>query len=916
MSAFARSRERRVPRTGSWGIALFLQVAFFFIFLSGSSEAVTVRKVEIKGLSSIGREEFLDMFGIREGTQVDADMVRDAIKRTFLKGIFDDIQVRVPDGENPVVEVIVKERDFIRKVIVSGKSALPPKQLKGLFTLKEDDVMRYDLIGTAVKDLNEKVAKYGFPDAKISVTTEKTGRPYRVNVRLTVDTGAPLVIKKIKIDVAPPNPLLESDGGGGVLYGAMKLTIGDIYDRHKVDQDMKRIRSFLKKQGFYRASVGPYSYRNGELEIAVNPGRHMTVSITGNEVISTKKLLKEIPFFDFEDYNDELVQEAVDRMLALYHAEGYPFAEIAPVASSDEHNIKVSFFVFEGARVKVRSITFLNAGLPGKRLKEVMSLKEGGPYNPDQVEQDKGSLKEFYAALGYLDATIRSIDVKIDKTSNTASVSVDVEEEKKTVIGSVDVTGVDDTLRKKLITVAGIKAGSAYNDVDISDARFRLLEYLTASGRPGADVVVNRDVENYKAAITFQVAEGKKEFFGKTIVTGNRMTKYGVIHRELQYREGDPYSPRVLSEVRQRLYKLGLFTSVDVEAVNGGDDRKDILIKVSEGEPGSIEFGLGYADVEKFRGFVQVGYNNLWGRDKQAMLRTEMSTLQRRVILQYSEPWFMGIHLPFRTFFLYEYKKELNPDNKEILYRLNRYTVTSGVEKQLSDTMKGELYYEFDVVNTTDVLPDVILSREDTGTLAISSIKPALVFDTRDNPFDPKKGIVAGISLKVASFLLFSQTNFVKLEVYGSNYQKLSNRIVLAFSARGGAAYGYHKTNELPIVERFFLGGRSTVRGYAQDTLGPKGADGNPTGGNAYLMGNLELRTSIGRGFGIVPFVDMGNVWVDANQINPMKLKYTAGIGLRYSTPVGPLRVDYGYKLNREQGESHGEIHFSIGQAF
>jgi outer membrane protein insertion porin family len=908
MSAFGRCRIRRV--------AALISVVVLSVFLAGHSEAVTVRKVEIKGLSSIGRGEFLDMFGIREGSQVDADMVRDAIKRAFLKGIFDDIQVRIPDGEHPVVEVDVKERDFIRKVIVTGKSGLPAKQLKGLFTLKEDDVMRYDLIGTAVKDLSEEVAKYGFPDAKISVTTEKTDRPYRVNVRLAVDTGVPLVIRKIKIDIAPPNPLLESGGGTGVLYGAMKLTIGDTYDQHKVEQDMKRIRSFLKEQGFYKPSVGPYSYRNGELEIAVNPGRHMTVSITGNDVIPTGKLLKEIPFYDFEDFNDELVQEAVDRMLALYHSEGYPFAEIAPVASSDEHNIKVSFFFFEGARVKVGSITFLNAGLPGKRLEDVMSLKEGGPYDPDKVEQDKESLKEFYAALGYLDTTIRSIDVKIDKVSNTASVSVDIEEGEKTVVGSVDVTGVDNELRKKLITIAGISPGSAYNDVDISDARLRLVEYLSASGRPVADVAVNREVEENKAAVTFQVREGKKEFFGRTIVIGNRMTKYEVIRRELQYREGDPYSPRVLSEVRQRLYKLGLFSSVEVEAIHGGDDRKDILIKVSEGEPGSIEFGLGYADVEKFRGFVQVGYSNLWGMDKQVMLRTEMSTLQRRVILQYSEPWFMGMNLPFRTFFLYEHKNELNPDNKEILYRLNRYTVTSGVEKQLSDTMKGEVYYEFDVVDTTDVLPDVVLSREDTGTLAISSIKPALVFDTRDNPFDPKKGIVAGISLKVSSFLLFSQTNFVKLELYGSNYQKLSNRIVLAFSARGGVAYGYHKTDELPIVERFFLGGRSTVRGYAQDTLGPKGADGNPTGGNAYLMGNLEFRTSIGRGFGIVPFLDMGNVWIDANQINPTKLKYTAGIGLRYSTPVGPLRVDYGYKLNREQGESHGEIHFSIGQAF
>jgi outer membrane protein insertion porin family len=230
--------------------------------------------------------------------------------------------------------------------------------------------------------------------------------------------------------------------------------------------------------------------------------------------------------------------------------------------------------------------------------------------------------------------------------------------------------------------------------------------------------------------------------------------------------------------------------------------------------------------------------------------------------------------------------------------------------------VKTEFYYEFSLVRTFDVQPDVILSREDTGTLAISGVRPAILYDTRDNPFDPRKGFLVGLSMKVASFLLLSETDFIKLEAYGSNFQRLSKRITLAFSVRGGVAYGLGSTEQLPIVERFFLGGRSTVRGYAQDTLGPKGADGNPTGGNAYLMGNIEFRTDIGRGFGLVPFLDMGNIWLKTGEINPMQLKFTTGLGVRYNTPVGPLRVDYGIKLSRETGESRGEIHFSVGHAF
>jgi len=132
---------------------------------------------------------------------------------------------------------------------------------------------------------------------------------------------------------------------------------------------------------------------------------------------------------------------------------------------------------------------------------------------------------------------------------------------------------------------------------------------------------------------------------------------------------------------------------------------------------------------------------------------------------------------------------------------------------------------------------------------------------------------------------------------------------------KGGFALGYGDTRELPVVERYFLGGRNSVRGFPQDELGPKGTDGTPTGGNAFVLTNVELRTSLGKGIGLVFFFDSGNVWRTIGDID-LSMRYTAGLGLRYSTPIGPIRIDYGYKLDRREGESSGEIHFSIGQAF
>jgi outer membrane protein insertion porin family len=889
-----------------------LAVSLIFVF-AVKAGAATAGRVDIRGLVSLGREEFMSMLGIAPGQEVNEEIVRDGIKRAFLKGVFDDIIVRVADGESPTVEVTVKEREFIDKVSVRGDSALSGRLIRSLFLMKEGQQMRYDLIGRAEAALKEEIDAYGYPDSTVKVGVEKSGRPYRVNVVLDVDTGRPRIIGKITI-VLPPGYRVTLQRS---VLGAMKLSPGDADNRVTLAADLKRIKDFLKKQGYYGPVAGPSSFHDGVLEIRVDPGKHLDIRVEGNSAISESDLLKEMPFFETENFNDEAIEEAIDRMIALYHGKGYTFAQIAPVTHAAGEEISSTFFVFEGERVKIRSITFVGAGLPSERLKAVMSLTEGEVFNPDLVDRDKDSLKEFYAALGYLDASVKDIETKIDKASATVDIVVDIEEGRKTEIGSVDIKGSPPPMRETLMALVGIKPGDPYNEVDISDARLRILDWYTNSGFLGVDVVVTRSVENYRADVVFTVTAGEEKFFGKTVIIGNKKTKYEVFRRELLYKEGQPYSFRVLADERQSLYKLGLFTDVEIEPINGEDAEKDILIKVHEGNAGSVEFGVGYGEYEKYRGYVELSYRNLWGMGREGLLRVEGSSLENRYILQYKEPWFFGTRLPFRTFFLYENRKEFDPATKEILYKLRRYALTAGVEKKLSDTTKAQLYYEFSLVRTTDVKPEVVLTKEDTGTLAISGVKPALIYDTRDNPFDPKKGILAGVSVKLASLIFLSEINFVKAEAYGSTFHRLNRRVTLALSVRGGVAYGLGATEQLPLVERFFLGGRSTVRGYAQDTLGPKGSDGTtPQGGNAYLMGNVEFRADVGRGFGLVPFFDMGNVWLKTGEINPMQLKFTTGLGLRYNTPVGPLRVDYGIKLSRETGESRGEIHFSVGQAF
>lgn len=864
-----------------------------------------IGEIEIKGLYSIGKDELLYLLDIKPGDTIDADHVRTGIKRAFLKGIFEDISVETTDGEKTKVIIHVKEKDYIKSIYVEGDYELSKKTIKGLFPLKEGQALACDLLEKALKDLKAGVTARGFPNAGISAEVERLEEPYRINIRLQIDTGEPERLRKITIT-----------GAGEDVKSVMKLSEGDIFDRMLLKRDLERIKAYFKKQEYFKPVAGPYTFAEGELSIRVNPGKRLEISIEGNDRVSTKTLLKEIPFSEAEDFSDDILEEAVQRMSSAYHAEGHPFVQIAPVVTSEDNLILLNFFIFEGAQVEISKISFVGNTLADKSLKEIMSLREGRSYNPDLIDSDRDALKDFYNALGYLNAEIEEFQTKYDEDSEKMALTININEGPKTEIGQVSVVGIKLVSEADVRKTIRIKPGDAYNEVDISDARYRVIEFYANKGFPEVTVSVERKLEGQKASLTFRINEGTAVLFGKAIITGNNKTKYIVVKRELLQEEDVPFDYSLLAKERQKLYKLGLFTDVDMEVLDRYDHKRDVLMKLNEGNAGAVEVSLGYGDYERYRGVVDLSYRNLMGMNRQASLRFELSSLEKRYILQYYEPWFLDIPLPFRAFLLGEERKEVNVDNRETRYRLTRHTVTAGFEKKLSETLKAAIYYEFSLVNTFDVKPDVVLSREDTGTLVISGLRFGIIYDTRNDVFYPEKGIFSGIGLKFTSPLSLSETDFIKVTFYGNVYRKLMDGAVLAISLRGGVAQGYNETNELPIVERFFLGGGTTVRGYDQDTLGPKGSDGDPTGGNAFLMENLEIRASLGKGVGLVAFLDGGNVWVKIDEVNLADLKFTTGLGLRYNTPVGPVRVDYGHKLQKEKGESSGELHFSIGHAF
>jgi outer membrane protein insertion porin family len=694
----------------------------------------------------------------------------------------------------------------------------------------------------------------------------------------------------------------------------MKLWPGKVFDQFALKEDMENIENSYLDKGFIDPIVGPYSYKDGVLHLNVEPGKKLRLKTIGNEGLPGKELREVMPFFDLRDVRDDVVDQAVDLMLDLYHEQGYPDVQIAPIVRVEDDVVMVEFYVHEGKKILVDAISIDGTTIKEKKIKTIMVMKERAAFNPDELEVDLERIKEFYASLGYIHASVLRANIQI--TEQWATIKIRVHEGQQLVIANIDFQGVHELEQEELRAALKIQEGSPYNEVDISESRRRILTLYREYGFNDVEVEVERDLLADKARITFLVREGRPYYFGKTAVSGNQKTEFTVVERELRYEEGMILKPSKMAEARKRLYKLGLFSSVEIRQMRRDDDTVDVSVHVQEARAGAVEFGFGYDEYEELRGFIGVSYKNLWGMNRQASLRTEVSTLSTRVVLNVREPWIFNREMEGRAFLLWEDREEKNIDTDETLYNVERYSASAGVEKRLSDKITVNLFYEFSFTDTTDVQPDIVLSKEDVGTLAISSLIPGFIYDTRDNPFDPSNGFFAGMTVKTASDIIFSETDFVKITGRANSYRRLARWLVAAVSFRGGAAVELGDTNELPLVERFFLGGRNTVRGYDQDTLGPKGEGGDPTGGNVFLQTNLELRTRVYKGWRVVPFLDGGNVWLRNRDVDLSEMKFTAGLGLRYSTPVGPLRLDYGFKLDREEGESKGEFHFSIGHAF
>jgi len=462
-----------------------------------------------------------------------------------------------------------------------------------------------------------------------------------------------------------------------------------------------------------------------------------------------------------------------------------------------------------------------------------------------------------------------------------------------------------------------LRPGLPYRLRDVARSRDTLLAawrrsgYLDARVRPEVEFSEARD----EAGVSLVVEPGPRTIVEHVVLSGLGLTKPVAVEREMALRPGEPFSFERLLESQRRLSGLGIFERVSIAELDPGRERRrDVVVSVQEAPRTTWSWGVGWSEQDRLRGSVELTRRNLGGLGRTASVFARGSFRGSRFLLNLREPWLFGRKLDsFVTAFWEE------EDRTSFDYNRKGAIVQAG--RSLDARTSLILRYLYQDTNVFNIeVPIDELDRQ-YRTYAVSGPSASVVFDTRDDPLEPKRGIFLGADLQLSLDAL-GGVSYLRGFFQASSVRRLRADLVFVLSARAGLAGTFgDELPLLPLPERFFAGGDYGPRGFPVDLVGPKieAPDGEvyPTGGNALLLGGAEMRYNLTRSFQLASFLDTGNVYPEARGVDLGALRWSAGLGLRYRTPIGPVRLDWGYVLDPEPGdEGRSHFHLSIGYAF
>jgi outer membrane protein insertion porin family len=643
------------------------------------------------------------------------------------------------------------------------------------------------------------------------------------------------------------------------------------------------------------------------------------IVIKGNKAVSKSDIEGVITIKIRQTLNTEKVQEDLEKIRALYDSKGYYDAEVKDVIEKDgDKDVRVVFQIVENKRLYIRKISFEgNKAYTAKELKKLMSTNEKGLFSfisdsgllkKEQLKQDVAKITVHYLNNGYLNAQIGEPEITHDKKG--IYVKIAIAEGKQYRIGKVDIVGDELKVSKNELS-KGLKMKE--REVFDRSAIVQDIDFLTQScndeGYANAEVVplTNAHEQELLVDVTYRMTKNQLVYFNRITILGNDRTRDKVIRRQLSVVEGDLYSKTNLKKSYNDISRLRYFEEVDVQTEKGPDESlTDVNIRVKEKPTGMFSIGAGYSAQDSAVFQASVSQQNLFGRGQTLSLKASLGTKVTNFDLSFIEPWLFDIPL-WSKFSIWNVDREYDE------YDLASKGIGFTLGYPLWEHFFGYGGYRLTTNDISDVDDDASEDvKDDEGKTTISSVTFTLSRDTTNDNMFPSKGSRNSISIENAGTFLGGDVDFIKYDLSSTWFFPLPFDTVFSVRGRMGYIQPMDGMDNIPDYELYELGGIGTLRGLKE--VGPKYEDSDDVkGGNTMLCFNVEYIFPLIRSAGMkgVVFFDTGNAWDNEYKIGDMR--ETAGFGIRWYSPIGPLRLEYGYVLDKKEGDSAGRWEFTMG---
>jgi outer membrane protein insertion porin family len=556
---------------------------------------------------------------------------------------------------------------------------------------------------------------------------------------------------------------------------------------------------------------------------------------------------------------------------------------------------------FKVAKIEINGNEhFTDKVIEGIMLTRTPALFRKGIFNHDIFLGDITAIKNMYRYSGFIDASVAH-GLMYDSVSNKVEIELTVEEGEQTLVRGITFSGntifKDDYLRNRI-------ASSPADPFDIRKMDLDAYMITTAYDDSGyADVQVTSDhrIEGDSAYIEYLIAENKRQYVGGIEFSGLNHTRRDILEREMILKSGDVFRYELVLKSQRNLYNLGIFKSLRTDIRDSEtDNQKIIQFILSEKDAVNIFFRLGYGTRDYLRLGAGIQHINMFGRAWQGKIEGKWSFVEYNINTQLAFPRLLSLPIKYSVGAFYQYKKEIGFTTRGI----------GGYTAGHTDLFGGifSTKYELESIRTHFTDTDSIQNDWLQG-LTFNWLK-----DQRNDPLYPSKGSYVNIILETNGILFPSDADYIKA-TFNRNVFNPVMVFVGAFSFRTGIVYEVSPADEVPVYKRFYCGGTSSVRGYSEWAIGPIDENDNPAGGNILAEISGEVRFPIYRILGGVVFIDGGNVWKTFGDMGS-GLRWGTGAGVRLKTPLGSIRLDYGFKIHRQEDESAGALHFAVGEAF